>query len=91
MMRLTLSNMTSANPNVSSFTRSRWSLATAASGVKRWAWMGLLMLCWGELLAQIPPVAPTLTHFNGIDELGSGSLQWELNVPLVKFFSFAAS
>ena len=85
MMRLTLSNMTSANPNVSSFTRSRWSLATAASGLKRWAWMGLLMLCWGELLAQIPPVAPTLTHFNGIDELGSGSLQWELNVPLDEY------
>lgn len=85
MMRLTLSNMTSANPNVSSFTRSRWSLATATSGLKRWAWMGLLMLCWGELLAQIPPVAPTLTHFNGIDELGSGSLQWELNVPLDEY------
>ena len=85
MMRLTLSNMTSANPNVSSFTRSRWSLATAASGLKRWGWMGLLMLCWGELLAQIPPVAPTLTHFNGIDELGSGSLQWELNVPLDEY------
>ncbi|MEC8113059.1 MAG: gliding motility-associated C-terminal domain-containing protein [Bacteroidota bacterium] len=77
--------MTSANPNVSSFTRSRRSLATAASGLKRWAWMGLLMLCWGELLAQIPPVAPTLTHFNGIDELGSGSLQWELNVPLDEY------
>lgn len=85
MMRLTLSNMTSANPNVSSFTRSRWSLATVASGLKRWAWLGLLMLCWGELLAQIPPVAPTLTHFNGIDELGSGSLQWELNVPLDEY------
>ena len=85
MMRLTLSKMTSAHPNVSSFSRSRWSLATAASGLKRWAWMGLLMFCWGELLAQIPPVAPTLTHFNGIDELGSGSLQWELNVPLDEY------
>ena len=30
-------------------------------------------------------MAPTLTHFNGIDELGSGSLQWELNVPLDEY------
>ena len=54
MMRLTLSNMTSANPNVSSFTRSRWSLATAASGLKRWAWMGLLMLCWVSCSRKFP-------------------------------------
>ena len=85
MKRLTVSIKTAANSEGPSFSRSRWSLATAASGLKRWAWMGLLMFCWGELLAQIPPVAPTLTHFNGIDELGSGSLQWELNVPLDEY------
>ena len=85
MKRLTVSIKTAAISEGPSFSRSRWSLATAASGLKRWAWMGLLMFCWGELLAQIPPVAPTLTHFNGIDELGSGSLQWELNVPLDEY------
>ena len=85
MMRLTLSKMTSAHPNVSFFSRSRWSLATGAECWKRWGWMVLLMMCWTGLLGQTPPVPPTLTHFNGIDELGSGSLQWELNVPLDEY------